>query len=123
MGEAATASAAVVAGIQALSGRARGPLVPVTPDGPLGSPYDGYPVGAVTVTGTGAVEVRMGDGHLRYLLTDPRVVSATDDALILGSSELTEEFIPFGKTEVRVRDWTDARLLLTYDPQTAQGLR
>lgn len=122
MGESTTEADAVVAGIRALSGRARGPLVPVTPAGPLGSPYEGFPLGAITVDFLGAVEVRMGDDHLRYVLTHPRIVSETQVALTVSAAELTEEFIPYGETATRVRAWTDARLLLTYDPQTAQGL-
>lgn len=121
MGE-STTEAAVVAGIRALSGRARGPLVPVTPDGPLGSPFEGFPLGTVTVDVHGAVEVRMGEDHLRYVLTHTRVVSETQVALTVSAAELTETFIPYGETVTRVRTWTDARLLLTYDPQTAQGL-
>ncbi len=117
-----TTEAAVVAGIRALFGRSRGPLVPVTPDGPLGSPYEGFPLGAVTVDFLGAVEVRMGEDHLRYVLTHPRIVSETQVALTVSAAELNEEFVLYGETATRVRTWTDARLLLTYDPPTAQGL-
>lgn len=125
MGEATVAGTAVAKSIRALSERARGLLVPVTPAGPLGSPFEGYPLGAVTVDAQGTVEVRLGEDHLRYLLTDPRIVHETTDSLTLSASDLTEEFVPYGQTEAatRVRRWTDAELLLTFDPEIAQGLR
>lgn len=125
MGEATVAGIAVAKSIRALAGRARGLLVPVTPAGPLGSPFEGYPLGSVSVDAQGTVEVRLGEDHLRYLLTDPRIVHETTVGLTMSATDLTEEFTPYGQTEAatRVRRWTDAELLLTYDSQVAQGLR
>ena len=116
---------AVAAAVRALSRRARGPLVAVTPDGPLGSPFEGYPLDSVAVNALGAVEVRLGEEHLLYVLTDARILSENEVAPSMSAAELTEEFTAYGQeaAPARRRVWTEATLLLTYDPQTAQGTR
>lgn len=56
------------------------------------------------------------------MLTHPRIVSETQVAVVVSAAELTEEFIPYGETSTRGAGLDRCRLLLTYDPDTAQGL-
>lgn len=113
-----TAAADAVTAVAGGPGR---PLVVVSPRGVLGNPSDPTRLDEASVVGD-AVLVSLGRGHVRWLLDDCALGTVDERSAVLAASRLTLDLAPFGGGPVVVQHWTDAELVVTWDPELAQQL-
>ena len=98
------------------------PLIVVSPGGVRGNPYDPERFDDVAMQGEDVV-LRLGRGHVQYVLERARLADRDECSVTIGAARLTRTASPHGGGPEQTHRWTDAAVLLTWDPTLAEGVR
>jgi hypothetical protein len=111
----------VIDAVGALTDGPGSPLIVMSPGGVRGNPYDPERFDDVAMQGEDVV-LRLGRGHVQYVLEGASVADRDERSATIAAARLTRTASPHGGGPAQTHRWTEATLLLTWDPTLAESV-